>query len=518
MIRRLTDWIMRPLSRATRSFLWLVLIYGAVLTLAFGLADVIVPSPGTGLAANVAWMLVVYLINCSIVALAALWRPVFAIFLPLYVVLYTVITYFRYTLSVILDKSVIELSLGTDPATSMSMISTPLIVTVSIAFVVAVAGVIVRWRLVKVRRSRWQWAVLSAMVLTLTATLPGVRQAMHQRSPYNFTNALVCYLTSSKYPRMYRFNFEMTRATTDETELDVIFLLGESIRADHLGINGYQRQTTPRLAAERNLVSFDSIYAISYFTDRAVPRIMTRADSIDDMPAYTEQSFITLFKNAGFHTVWYGNQAETTCLRYYMYEADKLYQADWNFVPNEAEGTFLDADLLPWLDDELGDGAHKLRLHILHEINAHWVYTSKYPAEFERYKPVMTHNEVLLNSRQELINAYDNCVLYADHIWGEVIDRLRNRNAIVIYLSDHGESLGEDGKYLHGADYPPAHNTAAWVWWSDRYAEAHPDRIAALRANAHANVTSAYLFHTILDAAGISTTPLDPAQSLMRTN
>lgn len=515
-IARITAYMARIAAPGHRPYLRFTALTALLCTAAFGLADVIVYPGGTSFLQSLLWLPAVYAATMAVIALAALWRPVFAVFMPLYMVLYAAVTYFRYSLGIELDRTAIELTFGTDIGTSMSMVSTPLVLTLAAALASGVLAVVWRWKIKGVRGVRGPWTVVSVAVIAVTGFVPGVADAMCRRQPYNLPSSLTQYVTDSRYPRYYRFNYDNEAAVTDESDLTVVFMLGESVRADHLGINGYARPTTPLLCEEPNVVSFTDIYSRSYFTDRSVPRIMTRADTIDDWPAYRDQSFITLFRNAGYRTVWLANQAETPCLRYYMHETDRLRQAKWNFVANNAKGKFLDRDLLPWYQEELDDSSSPLLLIVMHQLNCHWVYTSKYPDSYERWTPVMTHDEVLLNSREELINAYDNCILYADSIWRAVIDPLRDRNAIVIYLSDHGEALGENGKYLHGADYAPAHYPAAWVWYSDRYAAAHPDRVAALRRNAALRATTTFLFHTILDAASIRTAPLSAGQSLMR--
>lgn len=515
-LRAATTWLSRAWSDGRGGYASFTASLAGVFTLLFCLSDVVMPLPESGVWVNLALLAASYFATWAIMAAAALWRPVFAIFMPVYALVYAAVTYFRYTLGIVIDRSTIELTFGTDIGTSMSMLSTPLLFTLAMVLCCAVCAVVVRWRSVRVRGARWQWLLMSAAVIGLTGFVQPLATMMCKRQPYNVPSAVTQHLTSTDYPRYYRFNFDFTDAVTDEDSLTVVFLLGESVRADHLGLNGYARQTTPFLSREPNVVSISDVYSPSYFTDRAVPRMMTRADSIDDHAAYDEQSFITLFKNAGFRTSWYANQADTPCLRYYRHETDRLYEAEHNFVPNTAKGKFLDEDLLGWYRKDLRRTDEPLQLLIMHQLNCHWVYTSKYPDSFEIYKPVMTHDEVLRNTREELINAYDNCIVYSDSIWHEVIEPLRGRNAIVIYHSDHGEALGEEGKYLHGADYPGTHCPAAWVWYSDTYARRHPARIAALRANAGLPVTSTWLFHTILDAASIRTKPLQPRQSLMR--
>ena len=109
------------------------------------------------------------------------------------------------------------------------------------------------------------------------------------------------------------------------------------------------------------------------------------------------------------------------------------------------------------------------------------------------------------NTHEEFVNSYDDTVLYSDWFWQQVRDRFRRRNAIVIYLSDHSENLGENGIYGHGEDTAPLHYPGCWIWMSDNYRAAHPGKWAALNANRNRRYNSAFLFHSIIDAGDITT-------------
>ena len=113
-----------------------------------------------------------------------------------------------------------------------------------------------------------------------------------------------------------------------------------------------------------------------------------------------------------------------------------------------------------------------------------------------------------------MINSYDNTVLYTDYIIDKLIAELRERNAVLVYLSDHGEALGEEGHYLHAGDYPPLHNPACFVYCSPRYTALHADKINTLKENRTKRFRTDFLFHTILDAADIESKYLDRSFSL----
>ena len=265
---------------------------------------------------------------------------------------------------------------------------------------------------------------------------------------------------------------------------------------------------------EDNLVSLTDIYGAECFTHTSVPQIMTRADSANPQRAYDEQSFVTIFKDAGFRTTWIANQESVATYAYFMNECDTLIYVNGD----KSVYTFdkwLDEDILPHLENELKDD-NPTQLHILHSIGSHWWYNSHYTDEFERYTPVIKSRVVSSNTQEEMINSYDNTILYTDYFIKETIDLIRDKKSILIFLSDHGESLGEDGYYLHGADRPELHYPAAFVWYSDKYAQSFPDMIENLKDNSDKKYRSDYLFHSIIDAADITTEYIEPQLSIFR--
>ncbi|MDE7101219.1 MAG: sulfatase-like hydrolase/transferase, partial [Bacteroidales bacterium] len=101
-----------------------------------------------------------------------------------------------------------------------------------------------------------------------------------------------------------------------------------------------------------------------------------------------------------------------------------------------------------------------------------------------------------------------------DRFLAGLIARIRHRNAILIYISDHGENMGEQGEYLHATGYEPTHRPACLIWYSDAYAENFPEKIHALKANRNKNANTDAMFHTVIDAALLKTDANDPERSL----
>lgn len=440
-------------------------------------------------------------------------KYIFAITFPLLVAFSTVLAYYRYTVNATLTPMTIELALINDLRTNMQVVSWQLVSLILLSLVVSVAIVWLRWKKISFTRPYIHLIVAIGIIFMTNSFIPQLKRPLTQRMPYSIYYNFKLYFEIRDVAAEHRETFT-SESVANSDSLVVVFVIGESLRNDHLQINGYERETTPYLMEEDNLVSLTDIYGAECFTHTSVPQIMTRADSANPQRAYDEQSFVTIFKDAGFRTTWIANQESVATYAYFMNECDTLIYVNGD----KSVYTFdkwLDEDILPHLENELQDD-NPTQLHILHSIGSHWWYNSHYTDEFERYTPVIKSRVVSSNTQEEMINSYDNTILYTDYFIKETIDLIRDKKSILIFLSDHGESLGEDGYYLHGADRPELHYPAAFVWYSDKYAQSFPDMIENLKDNSDKKYRSDYLFHSIIDAADITTEYIEPQLSIFR--
>ena len=440
-------------------------------------------------------------------------KYIFAITFPLLVAFSTVLAYYRYTVNATLTPMTIELALINDLRTNMQVVSWQLVSLILLSLVVSVAIVWLRWKKISFTRPYIHLIVAIGIIFMTNSFIPQLKRPLTQRMPYSIYYNFKLYFEIRDVAAEHRETFT-SESVANSDSLVVVFVIGESLRNDHLQINGYERETTPYLMEEDNLVSLTDIYGAECFTHTSVPQIMTRADSANPQRAYDEQSFVTIFKDAGFRTTWIANQESVATYAYFMNECDTLIYVNGD----KSVYTFdkwLDEDILPHLENELQDD-NPTQLHILHSIGSHWWYNSHYTDEFERYTPVIKSRVVSSNTQEEMINSYDNTILYTDYFIKETIDLIRDKKSILIFLSDHGESLGEDGYYLHGADRPELHYPAAFVWYSDKYAQSFPDMIENLKDNSDKKYRSDYLFHSIIDAADITTEYIEPQLSVFR--
>ncbi|MCM1162899.1 MAG: phosphoethanolamine transferase [Muribaculaceae bacterium] len=478
-----------------------------------------IDSPVAGLTgfANIAghWT-VVTLFNAALFGLLALNRVVFAVTFPPIISVSGILTYYHLTMRVMITPQVVELAAVNDVKTCLTVVTPLLVVVALLCLAIGIVAAVVRWRRVRTP-SRWYlWAPV-CMVVVIVPFLPTVAwlyNPISVRMPMSVVCSTATYLANRSVASEHRDTFDSVAVQPDSVQPEVIFVIGESTRADHLSLNGYQRDTTPLMRGDTATVSFPEMHTIPCFTHTSVPHLVTRADSLHPQRALTEQSFITLLRKAGYHTAWISNQDMVKTFAYFMHEADTLLYGNaakslYNF------DKWMDTDMLP-LYDSLALPEGTPRLTVFHTIGAHWWYRSHYPDSLAKFKPETDSRIFSELTREQIVNSYDNAILATDLFLHSLTTRLRDRDAVIIYISDHGEALGEEGRYLHPTDWPELHNPGCLIWYSAEYARRRPEKVEALKRNASRRVLSDVMFHTVLDAAGIKTSVLDPEKSLMR--
>ena len=158
-------------------------------------------------------------------------------------------------------------------------------------------------------------------------------------------------------------------------------------------------------------------------------------------------------------------------------------------------------ELLPYLDSLIIRKSNK-NLYILHTIGSHWYYNLHVPDSLLQYLPLTNNRVITSNTVEQVVNSYDNTILAIDVFLDELTHRFKDTPAILLYISDHGESLGEEGHFLH-ANYEETKYPAALVWYSDKYETMYPEKIKALKRNRIRRYRTDYFFPSVLSAAGM---------------
>ncbi|MCC6207581.1 MAG: phosphoethanolamine--lipid A transferase [Gammaproteobacteria bacterium] len=353
------------------------------------------------------------------------------------------------------------------------------------------------------------------------------RQLVYLIAPTNYLTAATSYIhhTTKKAPTQLTAIGADARKpgswAAHSRKTVLVLVVGETARADHFALNGYDRDTNPELGRQSGLINFSKVHSCGTATAVSVPCMFSDLGRRDysASAADARENLLDVLSHAGFDVLWRDNNVgcKGVCARVgfenLAYEKDPAYCKDGCY----------DDILLRGLDQKLRDITQDSVI-VLHQNGSHGpAYYKRYPKNFERFTPVCRTSELILCKPQELINAFDNTILYTDHVLSGLIDMLRahdNINTAMIYLSDHGESLGEANAYLHGMPYtfaPEAQkHIPAMMWFSDNYQRELAIDPRCMTDRKDTPWTQDNLFHSVLGALDVQTKARNPALDLFQ--
>ena len=291
----------------------------------------------------------------------------------------------------------------------------------------------------------------------------------------------------------------------------LVLVIGETTRAANWGLNGYGRQTTPRLAALQ-AINFSQVTSCGTSTEVSLPCMFSpegRA-GYDKSQLARSESLLHVLERAGVNTQWRDNQSgcKGVCagLAYEHMGRDPT-------VEGCEQDECVDEILLKGLDAVI-DRSPGDQLVVLHQVGNHGPsYYRRAPARLRRFRPTCDSDELGRCTRSQIVNSYDNATLATDDLLVRTVALLAghtDRDSALIYVSDHGESLGEGGLFLHGLPYAIAPDTQTHVpmvaWLSPGLAQARRANVACLRAAAQRPASHDNLFHTVLGLFEVRTT------------
>lgn len=300
----------------------------------------------------------------------------------------------------------------------------------------------------------------------------------------------------------------------------VIMVVGETARADHFSLNGYERETNPLLAKE-DILNFSNFWSCGTSTEVSVPCMFSPLDKndYDGDKAKNMSSALDVVKTSGANVIWLDNNSSSKGM------ADRVEYVDYKSPDNnpicdiECRDMGLLSNLQSYIDSHpTGD-----IFIVLHQMGNHGpAYYKRYPEAFKKFTPVCETNQLEECSKEEINNAYDNAILYTDYFLSHVIGFLKKNTpafeTAMFYLSDHGESLGEYDVYLHGLPEmiaPDAQkHVPAIMWFGSSYDNVDRD---ALKARQDERLSQDNVFHTILGLFEIRTGLYDPKMDIINT-
>jgi glucan phosphoethanolaminetransferase (alkaline phosphatase superfamily) len=349
--------------------------------------------------------------------------------------------------------------------------------------------------------------------------------------PVNVTANLInaverSLLTGSYHHTSENFTYDAHSTAPAEEREVYLAVIGETSRADNWQLLGYDRFTTPYLAAtpDSALARYGKVMSESNTTHKSVPMLLTTLDATTfDRGIYSSKSVITAFKEAGFRTTFVSLQRRNhSFIDFFGEEADTtIFLREPQ--PGVVNDSIYDVAAIPVIDSLLAAHPSGKLLIVLHLYGSHFNYVKRYPREEAYFLPDKADNAVPEN-RGQLINAYDNSLRQTDkvlHVLTERIDSLPCR-AAMIFTSDHGEDIFDDNRnrFLHASPTPtfeqlhvPLLIYANTPYRRQRSAAWH----TALRHQDDEISSSASFSHTLLNMAEIATPRYDASKSIMST-
>ncbi|MPT33648.1 MAG: phosphoethanolamine transferase, partial [Flavobacterium sp.] len=293
-------------------------------------------------------------------------------------------------------------------------------------------------------------------------------------------------------------------ATIKDTQKSVVVLvIGESARSQNFSLYGYGKNTNPLLSQTPNVFHFNATSCATY-TTAGVKCILEHTNSDDlyeILPNY-------LFRNH-VDVVWRTSNWGEPPVHI------KEYQKREQIAPNcQGDPCNYDEMLLTGLKERIQSSTSNKIFIVLHTSTSHGpTYSQKYPARFETFKPVCNSVELGNCSKEELINAYDNTIVYTDYILYKVIENLKELkeyNSTMLFVSDHGESLGEKNLYMHGLPLSLApkeqYDIPFIVWVSEGSKQLKPNK----------TVSQNHVFHSVLHFLGIQSPVYDESLNIYK--
>ncbi len=291
----------------------------------------------------------------------------------------------------------------------------------------------------------------------------------------------------------------------------VIMVVGEAVRADHLSLNGYNKETNPLLKNE-DIINFENMYSCGTSTAVSVPcmfSIYEKSDYNYKKGITTENVLDVLDHTNEISVLWRDNNSDSKGV------ALRVPFEDYRTTKTNTictDGECRDIGMIEGLDTYIEEQKDKDILIVLHQMGNHGpAYYKRYTKEFEKFTPTCKTNQLEECTQEEISNAYDNAILYTDYFLTKTINFLKRYNkshkTAMIYMADHGESLGENGLYLHGLPYFMAPDSQTHIgsimWFGDKIKK--DININRLKNNCKIEYSQDNLFHTILGLFNVKT-------------
>lgn len=450
-------------------------------------------------------------------------------------------TYFMHTYGAVIDKNMMVNVFETNSQEATALVTPQMLLWIAgIGLIPSIALLFIR-----VRSGKWWYMLLmrfaaflgALMVIILVASVfykdyaslfRNNKSIVKMVTPANYVSAMMKY----SQERWFAGDQTLVRIGQDahkgpailaqNKKTVLILVVGEASRAANYSLNGYERDTNPQLK-QQNVINFPHASSCGTETAVSVPCMfsgMPRKKYDADL-AHHQEGLLDVLAHAGVNVLWRENDGgcKGACNR-----VPHTDMTQWKLDQFCKDKSCIDDVNFNRLDNVL-DGLKQDTVLVIHLMGSHGpAYYQRYPQAYRRFTPTCDTNQIQDCDHQALINTYDNTVLYTDSVLGKAIDTLKARqatmNTALIYLSDHGESLGENGVYLHGTPYllaPEQQTHIPFMFWLS------PDYVKNFRVNetclreqaAKQTVSQDNLFSTALGMMNIKSSVYQPQMDIL---
>ncbi|WP_151742344.1 phosphoethanolamine transferase, partial [Acinetobacter sp. TUM15103] len=350
-------------------------------------------------------------------------------------------------------------------------------------------------------------------------------------SPQNTISSVMSYYRK-KAPKKnlplvkYGEDAHQVQQTQKDLPKLMVLVVGETARAESFSLNGYAKNTNPELS-KQDILNFSQVSSCGTATAVSVPCMfsgMPRTD-YDEQLASHREGLLDIAKRAGYQVTWIDNNSgcKGACDRVEQYQIPEDLKQKWC-----KDGECLDGILIDSLKQYLASipkDDKRPRLVVLHQMGSHGpAYYKRAPEGYQPFKPTCDTNAIQGCSPAELLNSYDNTIVYTDHVLSQMINTLKevsNYQTGLWYLSDHGESTGEHGMYLHGSPYSIAPSQQTHIpmimWFSDGWKQHNLAQVNCLNQQTKQKLSQDNLFPSLLSLLDVQTQVINPQLDMLHS-
>ncbi len=450
-------------------------------------------------------------------------------------------TWFMFTYGAVIDQNMMVNVFETNSQEAAALVTPQLVVWLVVAGLLPASLL----AMIRIRPGKWWHTLLirlaailaSAVVIVLVAAVfykdyaslfRNNKGIVKMVTPANYVSAIAKYSKARWFAgdqTLIRLGEDARKGPVllaQQKKTVLVLVVGEASRAENYSLNGYDRETNPELK-KQNVINFPQASSCGTETAVSVPCMfsgMPRKKYDADL-AHHQEGLMDVLGHAGVNLLWRDNDGgcKGACTR-----IPHTDMTQWKLQQFCKDNSCID-DVNLWRLDDMLDGVKQDTVLVIHLMGSHGpAYYQRYPAQYRHFTPTCDTNEIQDCTHQALMNTYDNTILYTDSVVSKTIDALKARqstlNTALVYLSDHGESLGENGLYLHGTPYmlaPEQQTHIPFIFWlSKDYQQNFGVDAQCLRDQAAKEAVSQdNLFSTVLGMMNIRTAVYQPQMDLL---